>query len=62
MSPVLKTSSTYPTVASLLALALVIFPLAALTACPFCTMQGQTLTGDVNAAGLVFTFIAMRLV
>ena len=53
MSPVLKTSSTYPSVASLLALALVIFPLAALTACPFCTMQGQTLTGDVNAAGLV---------
>jgi hypothetical protein len=35
------------------ALALLAIPFAFLSACPFCTMQGQTLTGDVNAASLV---------
>ena len=36
-----------------LSLCLLLFPFAVLSACPFCTMQGQTLTGDVNAASLV---------
>lgn len=37
-------------VLAILALALAALPAAA---CPFCTMQGQTLTGDVNQASMV---------
>ena len=37
----------------LLVLCLEVPSFTALVACPFCTMQGQTLTGDVNAANLV---------
>lgn len=36
-----------------LSLGLLLFSISFLAACPFCTMQGQTLTGDVNAASLV---------
>ena len=38
---------------TLLVLCLEVPSFTALVACPFCTMQGQTLTGDVNAANLV---------
>lgn len=43
----------FPSPLPYIALALLFIPVAVLSACPFCTMQGQTLTGDVNNASLV---------